>query len=367
VPTGDLVEVPPDRLPDVADDLDAESLIAAVDQDLRYLSGRSAARFRVAGDVCDVAEVQSALEEVREAARSGVLVDVVRRRFRFYRSGGRRGGPLITGYYEPILDGRRERSSGFESPIYRMPDDLVEVDLGDFLPELFGRKIHGRLQEGRLVPYFTRREIDGDGVLGGRGLELAWLADPVAAFFLQVQGSGRIRLADGTMVRVGFAAANGRRYTSIGRTLLDEGAIAGGEASAPGIQRYLRAHPERSSAVLFRNPRYVFFREVPRGPVGSLGVELTPGRSVAADASFYAPGSLLYVKTGTPDLDARGEFAGTRPARRLVLVQDAGAAITGPGRLDLFFGSGDRAGLEAGTMSYGGEIYVLLPRCADAP
>lgn len=275
----------------------------------------------------------------------------MRKRFVFYRSAGRQGGALFTGYYEPVLNGRRRREGAFVYPLYRRPDDLVEIRLGDFVEDGSGITVYGRVAGGKLAPYYTRREIDGDRVLDHRGLEIAWVDDPVALYFLHVQGSGILRLEDDTLLRVGFAGSNGKPYTSIGRLLATTGALGATPATAPAIQAFLRAHPESREEILARNERYVFFREAVDGPTGRLGVKLTPGRSIAVDASLYPLGALAYIAT-----------AGPPPIRRLVLAQDTGAAIAGPGRVDVFFGSGEAAGLKAGSMSARGELFFLAPR-----
>ena len=305
-----------------------------------------------------------ALGDLRQAAARPEtdLVEYVRTHFDFYRSVGREGGTLFTGYFEPILRGRQRREGTFAYPLYRRPDDLIAVRLGDFSEEWAGITIYGRVSSGELAPYYTRREIDGDHALEGRGLELAWLDDPVARYFLQVQGSGVLRLEGGAELRVGFAASNGKPYTSSGRLLIDDGSLPAGQATAPAIQAFLRAHPERRDEVLFHNDRYVFFRKVADGPIGRLGVKLTAGRSVAVDGSLYPLGALGYVDTQIPLVDSEGRPTGRQPLRRLVLAQDSGAAIAGPGRVDLFFGSGETAGLQAGSVSSRGELYFLSPR-----
>jgi len=251
-------------------------------------------------------------------------------------------------------------------PLYRRPDDLIEVRLGDFDPHFDGTTIYGRVERGKLAPYHTRREIDRERALDGRGLELAWLDDPVGRYFLQVQGSGILLLEDGSKMRVGFAGANGKPYASIGRLLADDGALGEEHPTAPAIQAYLRAHPERRDDVLERNERYVFFRETADGPIGSLGVKLTAGRSIAVDPSLYPLGALAWVETQAPIVDAAGRATGRRPLHRLAIAQDTGAAIRGPGRVDVFFGTGAAAGLEAGSMSERGELYLLRPRSCPA-
>ena len=260
----------------------------------------------------------------------------------------------ITGYYEPELNGAASPSETHRWPLYRLPGDLVRVDLGRFRADLDGQQILGRVDgDSRLVPYFTRAEIDG-GALDGRGLELLWLDDPTDVFFLQVQGSGRIRLADGSLRRVGFAGSNGLDYTSIGKAMLAEGLIDGSQASAQGIQAWLRDNPEQAPAVMQRNARFIFFREIDgEGPIGAQGVALTAGRSLAVDSAHLPLGAPVWLDTSWPGSD--------RPLRRLVVAQDKGAAIKGAVRGDLFWGSGAEALEQAGRMHQRGRFYLLLP------
>ncbi len=336
----DLVRVDPDSLGELVDDLSPASLATAIGYDLEYLGRLPGDRVvRFVDAACSVAELRLALAELRNAVAAGGSLDAfARRHFFFYRSTGRPNGTFFTGYYEPVVEGRRRREGSFVYPLYRRPADLRE-------------------------PYYSRREIDSDEVLAGRGLELVWLADPVDRFFLQVQGSGVIRLEDGAKTRVGFAGSNGRPYTSIGRALVDAGWLRADEASAPMIQHVLREHPDQIASILSLNERYVFFHEVADGPIGSTGVKLTPGRSVAPAPSVYPPGMLAYIRTRVPIVQAGLVAPAARPLRRFVFSQDAGGAIVGPGRVDLYFGTGVQAGWEAGAMSTSGELYFLIPNC----
>lgn len=270
---------------------------------------------------------------------------------------------LVTGYYEPLLEGALAPDAVHRYPLYERPDDLVTVELGCFDPSLEGRRIAGRVERGRLVPYPTRAEIDA-GALAGRGLELAWVADPVALFFLHVQGSGRIRLVEGGELRVGYAEQNGHPYRAIGRDLVEMGALAREEVSMQRIKAWLAAHPERTFELLHKNPSYVFFRRLELepgapGPPGSQGVALTPGRSIAVDRRFVPLGTPLWLDTTAPFPE------GERPLRRLVVAQDTGGAIRGPVRGDVFWGSGSEAEHTAGHMKSRGRYWLLLPAGLD--
>jgi len=262
---------------------------------------------------------------------------------------------LVTGYYQPELSASRRRTPRFRYPLYRTPASLVDVDLGQFCSACQGRVMQGRVKDGQLIPYYSRAEIDA-GALEGHDYELAWLDDPVEAFFLHVQGSALLRYADGVHVQIGYSGSNGRPYTAIGRVLADQGKLPREAITLQVLKDYLRAHPDEQAAVMALNQRYIFFRAVPAGPIGSLGVPLTAGRSIAADAHVYPPGAVAFLRiqprTGKPGPSIS----------RLVFIQDAGAAITGPNRVDVFWGTGSTAEAIAGEMRHPGELYLLLPR-----
>ena len=262
---------------------------------------------------------------------------------------------LVTGYYEPLLRGSRERSKSFSHAIYGVPDDLLVVDLGELYPELKNFRLRGRLDGRRVVPYWPRAELTPQSAaLAGKAL--LWVADPVELFFLQVQGSGRVELPDGRRVRVGYADQNGHPYQSIGRWLVDKGELKLEDASMQGIQAWARANPKRLNELLNVNPSFVFFRELPDnggGPPGALGVPLTPGRSIAVDPRTVPLGAPVFLATTQP--------ASGQPMQRLVLAQDTGGAIKGAVRADFFWGFGAEAGAQAGRMRQKGEMWVLLP------
>jgi membrane-bound lytic murein transglycosylase A len=262
---------------------------------------------------------------------------------------------LFTGYFEIELKGSITRDETYGVPVYRKPDDHVTIDLGEFDADLSGRSLVGRVDGGKLKPYFARGDIQ-KGVLADRGLELVWLADPLEAFMLHVQGSGRVTLADGRTTRIGFAAHNGLRYKSIGRELIERGEMEAHAASWPGIRAWLDLNPDKAAEVLAVNRRYIFFAEVlGDGPIGAQGVALTAGRSLAVDTRYIPLGLPLWLDTTMP-----GEDAG--PLQRLMLAQDTGSAIKGPVRGDFFWGTGDGALEYAGRMKSRGRYYILLPK-----
>ncbi len=265
---------------------------------------------------------------------------------------------LVTGYYEPLLRGARKRSGVYQTPLYRTPDDLLNVDLAGVYPDLKSLRLRGRLVANKVVPYWTRAELMQNDLLAGK--EILWVDDPIDAFFLQVQGSGRIQMADGKeTVRLAYAEQNGYPYKSIGRYLVDHGEMTIGQASAQSIKAWYVAHPARQQELLNANPSYVFFREEKladpnRGPKGALGVPLTPQRSIAIDAQYVPLGAPVFLATTQP--------ASEVPLQRLMMAQDTGGAIRNPVRADFFWGFGSAAGDQAGKMKQRGMMWVLLPK-----
>ncbi len=272
-------------------------------------------------------------------------------------SGGRDG--LITGYYEPLLHGSLTKSDRFRYPVYGLPQDLLVVDLGELYPELKGRHVRGRLEGRRVLPYFSRAEIKKARLASAP--VLAWVDDPVALFFLHIQGSGRIRLDDGRLLHVGYADQNGHPYVSIGRKLIEMGVLEPQAVDLDSIRDWLAAHPEQAEAVLDSNPSYVFFepraQDLP-GPLGALGVPLLAERAIAVDPAYVPLGAPVWLDTRLPGDEA--------PYRRLVFAQDTGGAIKGAVRVDLFFGFGAAAERLAGGMKQVGRLYVLLPAARNS-
>ncbi|MEM9602961.1 MAG: MltA domain-containing protein [Pseudomonadota bacterium] len=266
---------------------------------------------------------------------------------------------LITGYYEPLLHGSVAPNARYRWPLYRRPRDLVTLDLAERYPELEGRRVRGRLVEQRVVPYWTRADIDGpEQPLAGD--ELLWVDDPVDAFFLHVQGSGLVALADGRVESVGYSDQNGHPYRSIGRVLVDLDEVALEDVSLFSIRAWLADNPDAAQALLNENPSYVFFeRRGDRGddgPLGTLGVPLTAERSIAVDPRVIPLGSLVWLDTTLDD---------GQPYRRLMVAQDTGGAIAGGPRADVFFGRGERAERLAGTQKSRGRLYVFRPVESD--
>lgn len=267
---------------------------------------------------------------------------------------------LFTGYFEPELTGHTEKAGPFQVPIYAPPADYVQADLGAFRADLKGQRIVGRVVNGRLKPADTRAEIDG-GALEGRAEVLLWVDDPVDAFFLHIQGSGLVKMADGDVVRVGYAGTNGHTYHAIGRSLVASGAMLQDAVSMQSIRAWLADNPDKAAALMQENASYIFFQRLDGdAPIGAQGVPLTPGRSLAVDDAWLPYGLPLWVDTVTTDRQAA--VGDPKHFRRLMIAQDTGGAITGIVRGDVYWGTGDDAGAIAGQMREAGRYYGLLPR-----
>lgn len=276
---------------------------------------------------------------------------------------------LVTGYYEPLLAGSRAPTAQFRVPLYATPDDLLIVDLADLYPELKDKRVRGRVEGRKVVPYWPRADLERNPApLAGKAL--VFVADPVEAMFLEIQGSGRIELTDGSVIRLNYADQNGHPYRSIARVLIDRGELTRERASMQAISAWALAHPAEVRALLDENPSYVFFREVPApapgsldalidGPLGTLGVPLLAGRTIAVDPRSIPLGAPVYLATTMP--------LTTTPLTRLTLAQDTGGAIRGAVRADFYWGFGPQAGREAGRMKQDGRMWLLWPRGAPVP
>jgi membrane-bound lytic murein transglycosylase A len=291
----------------------------------------------------------------------------VEENFKFYRSGAKE--TLFTGYYEADLRGSLTKDDRYRYPLYKKPDDLLRIDLSRFY---FYRKnkgmpsvLRGRISQfnpGTVIPYYNREEIDNNESLSGKDLEILWVDNPIDLFFLHIQGSGIVQLPDGGTIRVNYAESNGHPYRAIGRLLLDQNAITYENMSMQRIRRYLETHPEKLTEVFNYNPSYVFFRVVEEGPIGSIGVPVTPFRSIATDWRLFPKGGLCFLVTQIPEFDENGNLVSWKPFRGFVLNQDTGGAIRTPGRVDLFTGYGKQSRLIAGHMKQKGTFYFLVKK-----
>lgn len=307
--------------------------------------------------------VCTAADQLGSAPAAAAIRRYFKTHFTVYRATNADGSEsgLITGYYQPLLRGSRQPSARYPYPLYGKPSDLISVELAALYPELAGKRVRGRLTENRLVPYYSRAEIE-HAPYPLKGTELLWVDDVIDLFFLQIQGSGIVQLEDGERIPVGYADQNGHPYQSIGRRLIERGELTPDKASMQGIKDWARGHLGQLRELLDSNPSYVFFRELPAGlpgPLGALGVPILAERSVAVDPAFIPLGAPLFLATSYPN--------SSRPLRRMMLAQDTGGAIKGGVRADFYWGTGDAAGRQAGAMKQSGRIWVLLPRDFTLP
>ena len=355
------------ELPLFSDDSDFAALDEAIQHSLTYLQRLPPERVFSVGEETLTADMMlRGLSQfdafLQTAPTPPQLNDFVRTHYRVYRAVGTSAAEavLFTGYYEPIIAGSRAPGVDFGVPVLGRPDDLVTIDLERFAARFKGEILTGRLQGDHLVPYFERREITNPALFGNRAKPIAWVADPLDLFFLQVQGSGQIELQDGSRLRVQYHGTNGHPYRSIGRHLIETGKIPREEMSMQRIRSYLQAHPEEIEHVLNQNPSFVFFKIAEGGPLGALNVPLTPGRSIALDRRIFPPAALCFIQSQKPVTDSTGQIVQWRPFSRFVLNQDTGGAIQGPGRADLFWGSGEIAEISAGHLQHPGSLFFLV-------
>lgn len=337
---------------DFADDLDMNSLDSAVERSIHYYDGAGRNNvYRLADRWASADQMKESLVKFRQIIRDeGSFEDKkkqISRDYDVYRAAGRdgKGGVLFTGYYVPMLSGSLTRTDKYRYPLYKPPPDLVA------------------LKNSQSVPYYSRKEIDAGGILQGKNLEIAWVSDPVELFFLHIQGSGEIRLEDGTVVAVSTARANGRSYKSVPGYLLEKGIISGRDASNRNIKRFLKEKDEQELYdILGYNERYIFFHFVEK-PTGSLGEPVTSGRTIATDPEMFPAGALAFIRLSKPVFDQKGNLTGQRAFfSRFVLNQDKGDAIRGPGRVDLFCGFGETAEAIAESLKEKGDLYFLIKK-----
>lgn len=362
-----LVPVQITDFPTFEDDLQLDGLATAISQSLKYLSTVSPDTvFRYGPDTYTAAHVIRSLNlfltKIEEKPDAGELTAFLQERYRLYRSLGKNenGEVLFTGYYEPLLEGSRARQQQNQYPVYGRPKDLVAVDLGRFRDKYKGERLMGRISGNSLVPYHDRFEIDERNALEDKAPILAWVDDPVALFFLHIQGSGKIHLDTGDFINVHYHTTNGHPYRSIGRLLIEEGAILKENMSMQAIRAYLKSHPVRMAPIFKQNPSYVFFSIEKEGPLGALNVRLTPGRSLATDRRLFPPAALALVTTEKPVVNIESKIEHWLPFTRIVLNQDTGGAIRGTGRADLFWGNGPYAEIAAGHLQHPGQFYFFV-------
>jgi membrane-bound lytic murein transglycosylase A len=355
--------------PEFRDDMDRDSLTLAVRRSMEYLDRLGPdAVFHYGPDDFTSEEVHESQEAFLDLLAKGLDPDhlsrEIRRKFRIYRATGRSGDRriLFTGYYEPVYKASLAPDEVFRYPLYRRPGDLIRIELSLFNQKFKGENIIARIEGNKVLPYYSRRRIEAERVLAGKGLEMAWLKDPLDVAFLHIQGSGRLRLRDGKELLVQYQASNGQPYRSIGRYMIEKGFLTREEMSMQAVRRYLTENPEVLDEVLNYNPSYVFFQQVENGPLGSLGVLLTPGRSIALDSKIFPKGALGFIVCQKPSINDQGEIVSWTKFSRFIVNQDSGGAIKGAGRADIFFGSGPYAELAAGHLQHEGDLYLLIKK-----
>ncbi|MCG3137908.1 MAG: hypothetical protein HJJLKODD_01763 [Phycisphaerae bacterium] len=334
----------------------------AIRNSLNYMSKPSSQRYFPYGPISHeqaVASLQRFLEVLDQARSPEQLNEIIVSEYDVYQSVGCDdcGTVLFTGYYTPIFDGRQQPDSQYRYPLYALPPDLVKDEDGNIL----GR----RTTEGRTVPYYTRQEIESSTGLFS-GLEIAWLKDPFETYVITVQGSAKLRLADGSLYELGYAANNGHEYQSVRELMIQDGLLEPTEASLQTMLAYFQSHPDKIQHYTWQNPRYVFFREAPGGPFGSINEPVLPQRTIATDKSIYPRACLAYLMTTLPQ-SYQGEYR-QLPFASFTLDQDTGGAIRAAGRTDIYMGVGPEAEVVSGrTYAEGQLYYIFLKNYAAAP
>lgn len=368
-----LQRLPKNDYPQFRDDQSYDGLTDSIDMSLVYLRRLPADRLIGFGsETYSAAHLIASLEAFRAAIEKRPSVDALNRmvaeRFRVYQAAGLSGDKtvLYTGYYEPVLQGSLNPTVEYSVPLYARPSDLMEIDLTPFAEDLKGRHIVGRYNGGTVEPYPQRAAIRSREDFQQLAPPIAWVNEEFDLFNLQVQGSGKVALEDGTILHVHYDGSNGHPYRSIGRLLTAQGKIPSSQLSMQTIREYLRDHPDELHEILNHNPRYVFFRLVDQGPIGALGVPLTARRSIAVDRTLFPMAALAFISTDVPLVNDHSDYsdgfvvAGQVHYKGFALAQDTGSAITGPGRADFFWGSGLQAEAAAGHMKYRGQLFFLV-------
>jgi len=364
-----LIKIALSEHPDFTDDINYDGLSHCIRKSLSYLKRAPSDRhFSFGEDRYNTAHMIKSLEVflsfIRKKPFPEELKRFISKKFLVYKSSGgdKTEQVLFTGYYEPFLQGQPEKTAEYRFPVYARPEDLMTIDLTPFSSGLKGKKIIGRASNQTIVPYYNRGAIDYEGALEGKARILAWVQDLVDLFFLHIQGSGKILLGQDDIINVHYHTTNGRPYRSIGKLLIEEDKIPRAQMSMQKIREYLRKHPKEIKNILTHNPSYVFFKIEKDGPLGYLDVKLTPGRSIASDRRIFPLSALAFIEAKKPLTDGTGRIHEWIDMQRFALNQDVGGAIKGPGRADLFWGSGPYAEIAAGHMQHMGNLYFLVLR-----
>ncbi|RUM44307.1 MAG: transglycosylase [Desulfocapsa sp.] len=359
-----LSKLPQDKEPLFMDDAAMEALLTGAVRHLHYLNKLpNDSSFAFGSDTYPISwlreSMNSFIDILRQEPSREELARTVRENFTVYQAGGRAGQPqgemLFTGYYEPFLQGNLNKKAPFIYPLYSPPPTLIKITDKKSGKTFFKRRDDNK----QLQPYWTRKEIEENGIAAGS--ELVYLKDPVDAFILHVQGSGKIQLTDGSIRSVHYAASNGLEYFSIGKLLVDQGKITLKDASIPTIRAYLKSHPEEQKAILHHNKKFIFFNwAAPGDPLGNIGEPLVAGRSIAIDPDVLPQQALAFLVSAKPELSTNGTILRWVPMQRFVFPQDSGSAIKGAGRADIYWGSGTYAKTAAGSMKEKGTLYFLV-------
>lgn len=362
-----MVRIAPEGFPFFSDGFNYDNLEYGILNSLAYLKKRPPqALINFGTEPYPVSHLIRSLNHfltiVRQKPGPEELNRIIRQDYQIYRVTGKDGNGqvLFTGYYEPLLEGSLVKTKAYRYPVYSLPDDLLTLDLSKFSADLKGKRIVGRNDGKTIVPYYSRREIENNPEFGRKAKPIAWVKERVDLFFLHIQGSGQIQLENGGTLHVHYHGVNGRPYSSIGKLLLDQGKITAEEMSMQKIRAYLKKHPDQLDSVLHHNSSFVFFKVEDKGPLGNLGVPLTPSRSAAFDRNLFPPAALAFISTRIPVIDGDKKIAAWDDLKGFVLNQDTGGAIKGANRADLFWGSGPYAEVAAGHLKNQGEIYFLI-------
>ncbi len=358
---------PPPVLKDVKD---TELLISSIENSLIYLYKKdSEAKVYFGKNHFTIKQMIDSLEDFKEKLKTYGLSEnffsYIRNNYTFYKSNAKK--VLFTGYYEAGLSGSYKKTKVYKYPIYKKPGDLVRIELKNFTyfksKKGFPTVLKGRITEGnRIIPFYSRDEIDGKNILKDKGLEILWVDNLTDLFFLQIQGSGIVQMTDGSSVRVNYSESNGHPYRAIGKYLVEKKYMELQDVTMQSIRKFLRNNPDKVEDIFNYNPSYVFFREVEQGPIGSIGVPVTPYRSIATDKSIFPKGSLCFIKTKTPVFNNNNELIEWKEFTVFVLNQDTGGAIRSPGRVDIFTGFGKTPELVAGHMKQYGELFFFIKK-----
>jgi membrane-bound lytic murein transglycosylase A len=361
-----LIQVSKKKLPVFKDDIEGNELKEAIRLQIEKMKKGDLNKSIKFGEmvitrkrILKTLECFYALLEKNDSAR---LNKEIAEKFTVFKSTGfnQKGDVLFTAYYQPVLDASLRAEGDYQYPLYRPPYDLQVIDLGQLNPKYAGEKVALRVNVNKIMPYFDRQAIDKEQALKGKGLELVYLKDYLDRYMLQVQGSGVMRMESGEEIKVQYAGSNCYPYTSLREILVDKKKVPPDKATAKDIRAYFDKNPEEVKKLLYQNRRYIFFEKYSGNVRGSEGVDLTAGRSIATDKKIFPGGGLAFIHCRKPVLNSQGEIIRWEPMIRFMVDQDAGAAIKGPGRVDIFWGTGKNAGDIAGRMKEKGNLFFLL-------